>query len=105
MAKGRLGASRTFKQAVARRIRHMQAMQEYSVSDMASRLNVPRTTVTEWLSGRVLPRAEHLRSLSQHFGYSVDWILDCERDRPCEECAKREIAELDALLGSLRTDS
>lgn len=50
----------------------------YTVQGFADTFDAKLTTVCDWLNARVLPRAEALRKIAEHFGVTTDWLLGIE---------------------------
>lgn len=47
-----------------------------TTADIVALCNVSRSTVTRWVAGTTIPRADHAATLANHFGRSVlaDWM-------------------------------
>lgn len=57
-------------------IKQLRLEKGYSQSQMAQMLNVSRSTVAKWETGKAIPSAEDLLLLKRHFDISIDAILD-----------------------------
>lgn len=57
------------------KIKELRESRRLTQSDLATSLNVGRTTVAMWEAGGSLPRAELLPKIAKLFGCTVDELL------------------------------
>lgn len=62
-------------------IKELRRSKKMTQEELSSLLNVSRTTVTMWETGKALPRAELLPNLAQILGCTVDELLKTENLR------------------------
>ena len=66
--------------------------------DLANAIDVGRTTISEYESGKIVPKQEGLLKLANHFNVSVDYLTGVS-DKPYTR--KQNISDLDALLNTI----
>lgn len=71
-----------------------------SPNAVAKELGIPSGSITAWSKGSV-PRNNTLKKIAEHFGVSVDWLLDKSGQQ--EKPLATEDEELDEYLEMLRT--
>ena len=52
-------------------------MHQHSTKDLADKLGVTPTTVSNWRAGRTKPARHHRQELSRHLGVSVSDLHEC----------------------------
>ena len=53
----------------------------FSKAQLARDLSVSNAHVANWLAGQ-MPRAEHLLTISRHFGVTMEWLLTGQGPSP-----------------------
>ena len=60
---------------IADRIQDLMSDPAQTEQDMAERLNVDPSTITQWFNGQATPTVEQLLALAQHFGVDLNQLL------------------------------
>lgn len=93
------------KTIFANNLRQLMDANDVNASDIAKLLNVSRSTVSEWLHGRKLPRMDKVETLSIHFHVTKSSLIEPTDDNI--DCEDTELVngdpELTAYLDQLRT--
>ena len=66
--------------------------------DVGKHLGVGRTTISEYESGKIVPKQEGLLKLANHFNVSVDYLTGVSNERATR---KQNASDLDALLNTI----
>ena len=61
---------------------HLRREKGLTQLELAEAVKVSRQAVSKWESGGGIPSTENLRSLSELYGVSVDYLLDENKDDP-----------------------
>lgn len=54
-------------------LRNKKGVTDYKV---ASDTNIPRSTFSEWKSGRSKPKVDKLKALADYFGVTIEYFLE-----------------------------
>lgn len=60
---------------IADRIQDLMSDAAQTEQDMAERLNIDPSTITQWFNGQATPSVEQLLALAQHFGVDLHQLL------------------------------
>ena len=66
--------------------------------ELAKCLEIGRTTVSEYESGKIVPKQEGLLKIANHFNVSVDYLTGVSNERATR---KQNASDLDALLNTI----
>lgn len=58
-----------------KRIRELRQQSHLSQQQLADDLNVKRSNIAAWETGTRLPRADHLKAMSDYFNVTADYLL------------------------------
>ena len=61
---------------VGHRIRHLRKKAGFNQTDLAKLINVGRTTIVSWETGKRSPGIEEIVLLAKHFGVSTDDLIN-----------------------------
>lgn len=64
----------------ANRIRELRKSKHWSQAQLAEKLHVHQTAISQWESGRTEPDMDKLLALADLFGVSVDWLIGVTDD-------------------------
>ena len=67
---------------LAENIRQFRKQRGLTQEQLAQRLDLDRTTVVKWETGKSFPRPDMLVKLTEVFGCTADELLGIERKRP-----------------------
>ena len=70
--------------------RFMQLLQEHDITAyrVAKETGVTQTTLSDWKTGRAIPRIATLQKIADYFGVSLDWLTGTSKYRNNEELIK-----------------
>lgn len=66
--------------------------------DLAKAIEVGRTTISEYESGKIVPKQEGLLKIANHYNVSVDYLTGVSNERATR---KQNASNLDALLNTV----
>jgi transcriptional regulator with XRE-family HTH domain len=92
----------SLKQTIAQNIRDFRSAKNISAAEMGRKLGVSQSTVSDWETGKKMPRAEVIEKIADYFGIMRTEILTSrdERVRQAKKPAEYEVIDLDYLLSS-----
>ena len=82
----------------AKRLKELRLANGETQKDLANAIEVGRTTISEYESGKIVPKQEGLLRLANHFNVSVDYLTGVSNERATR---KQNISDLDALLNTI----
>ena len=80
------------------RLKELRLANGETQKDLANAIEVGRTTVSEYESGKIVPKQEGLLRIANHFNVSVDYLTGVSNERATR---KQNISDLDALLNTI----
>ena len=81
-----------------KRLKELRLNAGLTQKDLAKAIEVGRTTVSEYESGKIVPKQEGLLRIANHFNVSVDYLTGVSNERATR---KQNISDLDALLNTI----
>ena len=81
-----------------KRLKELRLSHGETQKDLANAIEVGRTTVSEYESGKIVPKQEGLLRIANHFNVSVDYLTGVSDERATR---KQNISDLDALLNTI----
>jgi len=89
------------KNAVADNIKRLRKSRDVSAAELAMRIGVSQSTVSDWETAKKMPRAGAVESLAEYFGVlKSDILSDMSEAERANLPASTEIIDLEALLHS-----
>ena len=82
----------------AKRLKELRLANGETQKDLANAIEVGRTTVSEYESGKIVPKQEGLLRIANHFNVSVDYLTGVSNERATR---KQNVSDLDALLNTI----
>ena len=80
------------------RLKELRLENGETQKDLANAIEVGRTTVSEYESGKIVPKQEGLLRIANHFNVSVDYLTGVSNERATR---KQNASDLDALLNTI----
>ena len=80
------------------RLKELRLEAGLTQKDLAKAIEVGRTTISEYESGKIVPKQEGLLKLANHFNVSVDYLTGVSNERATR---KQNSSDLDALLNTI----
>ena len=80
------------------RLKELRLEAGLTQKDLAKAIEVGRTTISEYESGKIVPKQEGLLKLANHFNVSVDYLTGISNERATR---KQNASDLDALLNTI----
>lgn len=80
------------------RLKELRLEAGLTQKDLANAIEVGRTTISEYESGKIVPKQEGLLKLANHFNVSVDYLTGVSNERATR---KQNASDLDALLNTI----
>ena len=80
------------------RLKELRLEKGETQKELAKCLEIGRTTVSEYESGKIVPKQEGLLKIANHFDVSVDYLTGVSNERATH---KENVTDLDALLNSI----
>ena len=80
------------------RLKELRLAHGETQKDLANAIEVGRTTVSEYESGKIVPKQEGLLRIANHFNVSVDYLTGVSDERATR---KQNTSDLDALLNTI----
>ena len=80
------------------RLKELRLEAGLTQKDLAKAIDVGRTTISEYESGKIVPKQEGLLKLANHFNVSVDYLTGVSNERATR---KQNASDLDALLNTI----
>ena len=81
-----------------KRLKEIRLAHGETQRDLANAVEVGRTTISEYESGKIVPKQEGLLRIANHFNVSVDYLTGVS-DNPATR--KQNASDLDALLNTI----
>ena len=81
-----------------KRLKELRLAHGETQRDLANAIEVGRTTVSEYESGKIVPKQEGLLKIANHFNVSVDYLTGVSNERATR---KQNASDLDALLNTI----
>ena len=81
-----------------KRLKELRLSHGETQKDLANAIEVGRTTVSEYESGKIVPKQEGLLRIANHFNVSVDYLTGVSNERATR---KQNTSDLDALLNTI----
>ena len=80
------------------RLKELRLEAGLTQKDLAKAIEVGRTTISEYESGKIVPKQEGLLKLANHFNVSVDYLTGVSNERATR---KQNASDLDSLLNTI----
>ena len=80
------------------RLKELRIERGQTQKELANAIEVGRTTVSEYESGKIVPKQEGLLKIANHFNVSVDYLAGVSNERATR---KQNASDLDALLNTI----
>ena len=80
------------------RLKELRLEAGLTQKDLANAIEVGRTTISEYESGKIVPKQEGLLKLANHFNVSVDYLTGVSNERATR---KQNASDLDAMLNTI----
>ena len=81
-----------------KRLKELRLAHGETQRDLANAIEVGRTTISEYESGKIVPKQEGLLRIANHFNVSVDYLTGVSNERATR---KQNVSDLDALLNTI----
>lgn len=81
-----------------KRLKELRLNAGLTQKDLAKAIEVGRTTISEYESGKIVPKQEGLLKIANHFNVSVDYLTGVSNERATR---KQNTSDLDALLNTI----
>ena len=81
-----------------KRLKELRLANGETQKDLANAIEVGRTTISEYESGKIVPKQEGLLRIANHFNVSVDYLTGVSNERATR---KQNTSDLDALLTTI----
>lgn len=82
----------------SKRLKELRLANGETQKDLANAIEVGRTTISEYESGKIVPKQEGLLRLANHFNVSVDYLTGVSNNPATR---KQNTSDLDALLNTI----
>ena len=82
----------------AKRLKELRLNNGLTQKELAKSIEVGRTTISEYESGKIVPKQEGLLRIANHFNVSVDYLTGVSDDPATR---KQNASDLDALLNTV----
>ena len=82
----------------SKRLKELRLNNGLTQKELAKAIEVGRTTISEYESGKIVPKQEGLLKLANHFNVSVDYLTGVSNERATR---KQNASDLDALLNTI----
>ena len=82
----------------SKRLKELRLANAETQKDLANAIEVGRTTISEYESGKIVPKQEGLLRLVNHFNVSVDYLTGVSNNPATR---KQNTSDLDALLNTI----
>ena len=80
------------------RLKELRLEAGLTQKDLAKAIEVGRTTISEYESGKIVPKQEGLLKIANHFNVSVDYLTGVSNERATR---KQNESSLDTLLNTV----
>ena len=82
----------------SKRLKELRLANGETQKDLANAIEVGRTTISEYESGKIVPKQEGLLRIANHFNVSVDYLTGVS-NTPATR--KQNVSDLDSLLNTI----
>ena len=82
----------------SKRLKELRLERGQTQKELVNAIEVGRTTVSEYESGKIVPKQEGLLKIANHFNVSVDYLTGVSNERATR---KQNASDLDALLNTI----
>ena len=82
----------------SKRLKELRLAHGETQRDLANAIEVGRTTISEYESGKIVPKQEGLLRIANHFNVSVDYLTGVSNERATR---KQNASDLDAMLNTI----
>ena len=82
----------------SKRLKELRLNNGLTQKDLAKAIEVGRTTISEYESGKIVPKQEGLLKIANHFNVSVDYLTGVSNERATR---KQNESSLDTLLNTV----
>ena len=82
----------------SKRLKELRLAHGETQKELANAIEVGRTTISEYESGKIVPKQEGLLRLANHFNVSVDYLTGVS-NTPATR--KQNVSDLDSLLNTI----
>ena len=82
----------------SKRLKELRLNNGLTQKELAKAIEVGRTTISEYESGKIVPKQEGLLRIANHFNVSVDYLTGVSDDPATR---KQNASDLDALLNTV----
>ena len=82
----------------SKRLKELRLANCETQKDLANAIEVGRTTISEYESGKIVPKQEGLLRIANHFNVSVDYLTGVS-NTPATR--KQNVSDLDSLLNTI----
>ena len=82
----------------AKRLKELRLNNGLTQKELAKSIEVGRTTISEYESGKIVPKQEGLLKIANYFNVSVDYLTGVSDDPATR---KQNASDLDALLNTV----
>ena len=82
----------------AKRLKELRLEAGLTQKELANAIEVGRTTISEYESGKIVPKQEGLLRIANHFNVSVDYLTGVS-NTPATR--KQNVSDLDSLLNTI----
>ena len=82
----------------SKRLKELRLNNGLTQKELAKSIEVGRTTISEYESGKIVPKQEGLLKLANHFNVSVNYLTGVSNERATR---KQNASDLDALLNTI----
>ena len=86
------------KMCFPKRLKELRLVNGETQKDLANAIEVGRTTISEYESGKIVPKQEGLLRIANHFNVSVDYLTGVSNEPATR---KQNASDLDALLNTI----
>ena len=86
------------KMNFATRLKELRLANGLTQKDLGKAIEVGRTTISEYESGKIVPKQEGLLKIANHFNVSVDYLTGVSNEPATR---KQNASDLDALLNTI----
>ena len=80
------------------RLKQLRLENGLTQKDLGKAIEVGRTTISEYESGKIVPKQEGLLRIANHFNVSVDYLTGVSNE---PNTRKNNVSDLDALLNTI----
>lgn len=82
----------------SKRLKELRLANGETQKELANAIEVGRTTISEYESGKIVPKQEGLLKIANHFNVSVDYLTGVS-NTPATR--KQNVSDLDSLLNTI----